>query len=80
MIHKTCVSCTYLSTSSIASAIDVDPLSRPPFALGHTLCFLQYEDHRLDQHQWNVRDGLYSLVRCFQAQVSEELLGDKAVL
>ena len=42
------------NVGSIASAIDVEPLFRLPFASVHTLCFLQCEDHRVDQHLWNV--------------------------
>ena len=51
----------YLFTFSIASAIDVEPLFSLPFVTVHTLCFLQYEDHRVDQHLWNVREGLASI-------------------
>ena len=40
---------------SISSAIQVEPLFNLPFAPVHTLCFLQYEDARLEQRLWNVR-------------------------
>ena len=44
-----------LSSSSISSAIEVEPLFQPQFVLGSTLCFLQYEDPQLEQSLWNVR-------------------------
>ena len=54
----TCYNFYYYYTFSIASAIGVEHLFSLPFASVHTLCFLQYEDHRVDQRLWNVCEGL----------------------